>query len=119
MIKRQSFLPLIAPGDTERDSLVARWNILMRKTLPEMAQASRWPIVLDHCFMRVCLDAAVGGPWHTRVKRPAIRNLSDIHLAEAVRVAESIVAMPDTLAALNAQSLQWRKSKALTKRDIA
>jgi hypothetical protein len=117
-MKQQSFLTLMDFSDTERDTLVARWNKLVREILPEMAQSSCWPISLDHCFMRVCLDAAVGGPWHRIVKRPAIRHLSAVQLADAVRIAENIVAKPETLVAFNLQSLQWRKAKTPLKQEI-
>ena len=93
-----------------RADLIQRWLALTRDVLPAMAEGHRWPIRRDHCFMRVCLDAAVGQPWAQVVARPAIRNLSDDQLAAAVRPAEAIVAQPYILAGLNAQSLAWRAS---------
>ena len=93
-----------------REQLVARWLDLTRRVLPDLAQGARWPIRFDHCFMRVCLDHAVGQPWHERVRRPAIHNLTDDQLLAAVAVAERIAADPDTLPALNAQSLAWRRA---------
>ena len=81
-----------------------------------MAIAHRWPIRHDHCFMRVCLDAALGVRWDRVVRRPAIRHLTDAQLAAAVAVAERIVADPAALPALNAASLRlrWRVSEAET-----
>ena len=90
--------------------MVARWLELMRGTLPGLADAARWPIRFDHCFMRVCLDHAIGQPWHERVRRPAIRNLTDEQLRAAITVADRIVADPSALPRLNAQSLAWRKA---------
>ncbi len=95
---------------TEREQLVARWLELTRKILPGMAAASRWPIRFDHCFMRVCLDHAIGQPWHERVRRPAIRHLTDDQLRAAVATAECIAADPSTLPALNDRSLAWRRA---------
>ena len=92
-----------------REVLVARWTALTRDVLPGMAAAQRWPIHLDHCFMRVCLDAALGAPWTRTVARPAIRNMDDRQLAEAVRTAEGIAASPETLTVLNQRSLAGRK----------
>ena len=94
---------------TAREQLVARWLGLTRRVLPDLAQGARWPIRFDHCFMRVCLDHALGQPWHERVRRPAIRNLTDDQLLAAIAVAEWIAANPDTLPRLNAQSLAWRR----------
>lgn len=95
---------------TEREQLVAHWLDLTRTTLPGMAAAHRWPIRFDHCFMRVCLDNALGRPWHEAVRRPAIRHLEPDQLRAAIRIAEGIAADPATLPALNAASLAWRRT---------
>ena len=95
-------------GSADRDALVARWIALTRVILPGMAVAQGWPIHLDHCFMRVCLDAALGTPWTRTVPRPAIRNMDDRQLAAAVEVAERIAAEPATLASLNQRSITGR-----------
>jgi len=93
-----------------REQLAARWLDLTRRVLPGMARAEGWPIRLDHCFMRVCLDQALGQPWHERVRRPAIRHLGDDELRRAVVIAERIAADPAVLPSLNAQSLAWRRA---------
>jgi hypothetical protein len=92
-----------------RADLVRRWNSLTREQLPALAQLERWPISQDHCFMRVCLDAVFGRPWHHVVKRPAIQHLSLGQLAEAIAVAELITRSPEVLPELNAQSIAWRR----------
>lgn len=73
-----------------------------------MAGEQGWPIRLDHCFMRVCLDAAMGRRWDEAVRRPAIRHLDDAGLRRAVAVAERIAADPVLLPGLNAASLRMR-----------
>ncbi len=97
-----------------RDQLVARWLDLTRRVLPamasNMASGAAWPIRLDHCFMRVCLDHAIGQPWHERVARPAIRHLTDEQLHAAIAIAERIAADPLALDALNTQSIAWRRA---------
>ncbi len=95
-------------GGDDRQTLVSRWLELTRETLPAMAAAQGWPIRLDHCFMRVCLDEALDAAWPSVVARPAIRTMSEAQLASAVRVAEGIVARPDTLPVLNERSLRRR-----------
>jgi hypothetical protein len=109
-VGRQAILPFITVATGEREALVVRWTTLVRETLPAMAQRCRWPILHDHCFMRVCLDTALGGPWHSFVKRPAIRHLTDAQLAAAIAVAEGLVQAPKSLDALNQQSISWRQS---------
>ncbi len=93
-----------------REQMVARWLDLTRRVLPGMAPAARWPIRFDHCFMRVCLDHAIGQPWHERVHRPAVRHLDDDQLQRAITLAERIAADPAILAGLNEQSLAWRRA---------
>ena len=58
--------------------------------------------------MRVCLDVTLGRPWYEAVKRPAIRHLTELQLAGAVGVAESMLADPASLPGLNAASLRMR-----------
>ena len=91
-----------------RAALRERWHALTRTILPGMAAAQRWPIRLDHCFMRVCLDAALGTRWDRVVRRPAIRHLSDAQLGRAVAVAERIASDPASLRSLNRSSLRMR-----------
>ena len=91
-----------------RPQLVARWLDLTRRLLPGMAAGHDWPIRLDHCFMRVCLDAGFGRPWHECIARPAIRHATDAELARVIAIAEGILREPGTLPALNAASLRMR-----------
>ena len=100
--------PTPIEADETRAALLARWLELTKVILPDMAAAQRWPIRLDHCFMRVCLDAAMGQPWHHTVRRPAVRHLPTPDLARAVAIAESIHAAPDRLRPLNNRSLEMR-----------
>ena len=95
-------------SDVCREVLLSRWLTLTRETLPAMAAGERWPIRLDHCFMRVCLDTAMGRRWDEVVRRPAVRHLSEAELARAVEVAEAVVRDPGRLPGLNAQSLRMR-----------
>ena len=107
---QQMVLLLDDDDPTSREARVSRWNTLVRVTLPSMAKPNLWPISLDHCFMRVCLDTALGGPWHLSVKRPAIKYLTDDQLEAAIAVGEGLVARPQMLAALNSASIAWRKA---------
>ena len=96
----------------DRAALVARWYALTRDELPGMAVAQRWPIQLDHCFMRVCLDAVFGSPWTAVLQRPAVAHAAEADLARAILVAESIVAEPARLRPLNEASLAGRRARA-------
>ncbi len=95
-----------------RPELLARWFDLTRRQLPQAAALHGWPIRFDHCFMRVCLDAAFGRPWHEAIARPAIRHAADHDLMRAVAVAESLLAEPALLRVRNAESLRMRRDRA-------
>ena len=101
---------MAAPRSDAPDAaaLLARWFDLTRRVLPGMAEAEEWPIRFDHCFMRVCLDAAFGRPWHEAVRRPAVRHMTEAELARAVSIAERIAASPSLLPELDAESLRLR-----------
>ena len=77
--------------------------------LPARARAERWPLRLDHCFKRVCLDSAFGDVWYNHLRKPAERHMEGEALRRAVACAEEIAAggVP-VLREKNAASLAWR-----------
>ena len=85
-----------------------RWFDLTRETLPALARERGWPIRFDHCFQRVLLDHATGGPWRERIASPAYRNADDETLATAIALGEAVVAGTEDLVVLDRQSLAWR-----------
>ncbi len=95
--------------DPERPARVARFKELTERTLPELARRQRWPIRLDHCFKRICLDHAFGDVWYNHLPRPAERHLQGEPLLRAVACAEAL-ALGDRalLNERNAASLRWR-----------
>ena len=96
------------PIEPPRLGVVAGWPLVTGPVRPAMAVMHRWPIRLDHCFMRVCLDTSLGARWDTMVRRPAIRNLDLSQLAAVVAQAERIAAEPSLLPTLNRASLRLR-----------
>ncbi len=97
-----------AATEPRRLALLARWTLLTGTVLPALARQHRWPIRLDHCFMRVCLDTSLGVRWDTVVRRPAMRYLDLSQLAAAVAQAERVAAEPSLLPTLNQTSLRLR-----------
>lgn len=99
--------------------LQERWRYIYHDHLPSLAKAKdpvqkKWPVYLDHCFARIVLDNAIGKdkPWTDVLKQPAIRNMSDDQLKDAIELAEKIATGEVELTTLNEQSLQFRgKSK--------
>ena len=88
--------------------LVERWFALTREELPSLAIARSWPVRFDHCFQRILLDNAIGGPWRDHIAAPAYRHATDAQLAVAIRLGEAVVLEEADLAKLNRQSLEWR-----------
>jgi hypothetical protein len=103
-------LPLFTELPSPRDALISRWLLLTHQVLPDMARQHDFPISRNHCFMRVCLDASLGAPWHKSVKRPALRHMTDGQLAQAVAMAERIVEAPSLIFELNRRSIEQRRA---------
>ena len=78
--------------------------------LPGMAAGQAWPIRLDHCFMRVFLDHAMGARWDTVVERPAVRHMPTEALRRAVDAAEAVLADPALLPGFDSASLAYRRT---------
>ncbi len=95
--------------DPHRLARVARFKQLTEHTLPERARQQRWPIRLDHCFKRICLDHAYGDVWYNHLPRPAERHLQGEPLLRAVACAEALAQGDRALLDKhNIASLRWR-----------
>lgn len=87
----------------------AVWRDLVERRLPEAARTHPdWPVRLDHCFARILLDQACGGPWRDSVRPPAHANMPLDRLEEAIGLGEAILAGKADLHDLNRRSLAWR-----------
>ncbi len=85
------------------------WLELTRRVLPELAKRHRWPLRLDHCFQRVCLDHAFGDVWYHHVRKPALHNIQPDALKRAVQCAQEIAREGEPLLrARNLESLRYR-----------
>jgi len=85
----------------------AQWRDLVARRLPEAARPG-WPVRLDHCFARILLDNACGGPWRDSVAAPAHANMPADGLEHAIALGEAVLAGTADLALLNRRSLAWR-----------
>jgi RimJ/RimL family protein N-acetyltransferase len=93
--------------------LRAQWRDLVERRLPQAARPG-WPVRLDHCFARILLDQACGGPWRDHVRPPAHANMPLDQLEAAIALGEAVLAGHADLALLNRRSLAWRgKSTAI------
>lgn len=98
------------------ESLRSQWTQLYSKTLPQLARAHdpaqlKWPVSLDHCFARIILDNTVGEgsqQWDKIVKKPAVRNMTEQQLKDAIDLGEKIKAGEMDLRELDQISLMCR-----------
>ncbi len=82
----------------------AHWRDLVERRLPGSARPD-WPVRLDHCFARILLDNACGGPWRAQVRPPAHANMPVDRLGAAIALGEAVLAGRADLALLNRRSL--------------
>lgn len=95
--------------DCSRDEFIAEWKRLTEQVLPALARQHRWPLRLDHCFKRVCLDHAFSDVWYHHLKKPAERHIEGEPLQRALACAQSIVDMGEPiLRQRNEESLRYR-----------
>lgn len=88
---------------------ITRFKQITEHLLPERARERRWPLRLDHCFKRVCLDHAFQDVWYRHLKKPAERHISGTPLTRALHCAEALLHDDGTLlTARNRESLRWR-----------
>lgn len=97
------------PNDEDRSAAIARFKHLTEVSLPAQAKAERWPLRLDHCFKRVCLDYAFQDVWYKHLKKPAERNIEGEALRRALQCAEQIAQEGEALLRTrNTESLRYR-----------
>lgn len=103
--QRDPFAAAIDPWDAER----RRWRDLVERRLPQAAAAHPdWPVRLDHCFARILLDNACGGPWRESIAAPAWANMAPDRLVAAIALGEAVLEGRADLGDLNRSSLRWR-----------
>ncbi|KAK3676350.1 hypothetical protein LTR78_003624 [Recurvomyces mirabilis] len=111
-------------NDGAMDDLRQRWNHLYKHHLPGLAKTrdpvqGQWPVYLDHCFARIVLDNAIGidKPWMEVIRQPAVKNMTEDQLRDAVDLAEKIATGELDLVSLDERSLQLR-GKQKKKRKV-
>lgn len=102
--------------DIDIDDLRQNWKTLYTTTLPSLARTqdpvqSHWPVTLDHCFARIILDNTVGRgeqQWDSVIARPAVKNMSEGQLRDAVELGGRIAGGDVDLVELDRRSLGVR-----------
>jgi len=95
------------------DRMLTRFKELTEDLLPARARAEGWPIRFDHCFKRICLDAAFEDVWYRHLNKPAERHIEGEALARASEAAGRILTEGrPALDHLNRLSLTYRNRTA-------
>lgn len=85
---------------------------LTNVVLPSISLERGFPVTLNHCHQRICLDTLFQGCWYEFLvvgKIPAYRQLDVDQLQQLVDIAQSLVDGDlKHINLLNQQSLDWR-----------
>ena len=83
---------------------------LTKVEMPRMVRegGTDWPVVNDHCFQRIVLDAVCEGVWYDHIPRPAYKHMTEEQARAAAHLCDEIVAGRADLSDLNRQSLMFR-----------
>ena len=83
---------------------------LANVTFPEAARRGGYPIVHNHCFLRVVYDNLFQQNWREVLtdKKPVIHQLDETQLRSAVTLGHEITADRERCEILNRKSLHWR-----------
>ncbi|KIW87305.1 uncharacterized protein Z519_11941 [Cladophialophora bantiana CBS 173.52] len=98
------------------EALRTEWTTLYSEILPQMAKSGDpaqpvWPVTLDHCFARIILDSVIGNsqqPWDAIIHKPAVRNMNEQQLRDAIALGQKIRAGEVDLCCLDEASLRCR-----------
>ncbi|CAH0999992.1 hypothetical protein LEM8419_01205 [Neolewinella maritima] len=80
------------------------------QTFPTVARRDGYPIVMNHCFLRVVYDNLFQRKWQEVLdpKKPAIHQLSETQLRRAIELGNEVVADRSACEMMNMRSLEWR-----------
>lgn len=91
-----------------RQQAETEFKLLTETTLPGLAHERGYPVHLDHCFKRICMDNAVRGYWRDQIAAPFYKNATYLQLVTALGIARAIVEEKADVSVLNQRSLGWR-----------
>ena len=95
-------------GDVEGKK--QRLKQLANEDFPAAAKAGKYPIILNHCFLRVVYDSLFEDTWQHQLAKgkPAIHQLSEEQLDRAIATGEAMVNDKELTEELNRRSLRYR-----------
>ena len=104
------------PMSAQHERLKDELRTLANHTFPKVARREGYPIVMNHCFLRVVYDNLFGQKWQEVLgtKKPAIHQLDETQLRRAIELGNEVIADRETCEIINARSLAWRGNSRST-----
>jgi hypothetical protein len=95
---------------SEREALKDELRELANDTFPAVARREGYPIVFNHCFLRVVYDHLFQQQWQKVLgtKKPAIHQLDETQLRRAIALGREMIADRRACEIMNRRSLEWR-----------
>lgn len=92
------------------ESLKDQLRQLANVDFPVAAKSGAYPVRFNHCFLRIVYDNLLGGRWQDKLAKgkPAIHQLNDQQLREAIALGQRLIDDPELTRELNVNSLRWR-----------
>lgn len=97
-----------------RLELERQYKALFNETLPKVAKAGKWPIYLNHCLMRVALDAYWQCCWYEKLnqKKGALKSMSAPQIENVILIGKRMTQEGKAyVTELNERSLFYRGKK--------
>ena len=94
-----------------RSTLESEYKLLFNVTLPKVAKYEKWPIHLNHCLMRVALDAYCQCCWYDKLDRAkgALKSMTAPQIENVIALGRRMAAEGRAyVARLNEESLAYR-----------
>merc|ERR1712124_13957 len=103
-------------GETQRkrSELEKQYKTLFNETLPKVAKLGKWPIYLNHCLMRVALDAYWQCCWYEKwdQKKGALKSMSMPQIENVILIGKRMAQEGKAyVTELNEKSLFYRGKK--------
>jgi len=94
-----------------RLELEGEYKVLFNETLPKIAKANKWPLFLNHCLMRVALDAYWQCCWYEKLdqKKGALKSMTIPQIENVMIIGEQMSERGKSyVIELNQKSLSYR-----------
>ena len=110
----------VMEDQTNLEAKKQRLKELANVEFPKAAKEGKYPIIFNHCFLRVVYDSLFEDKWQHQLKKgqPAIHQLTAEQLDQAIKTGEAMVKDKDLTVDLNQKSLTYRGKSSPKAEDL-